>query len=105
MAVPDTAKALHWLQHVSYYRLSAYWLPFENPKGRGGPRFRPGTHFDTIVALYEFDRHLRLLMLDAIERVEVAIRGSWAYALAHQGGPHAYLNAALYRDAAQFRRH
>lgn len=104
MAVPDAAKAEHWLRHVSYYRLSAYWLPFEHPKGQAGPRFPPGTHFDTVVALYEFDRHLRLLMLDAIERIEVAIRGSWAYALAHQGGPHAYLNVALYGNPAQFRK-
>jgi abortive infection bacteriophage resistance protein len=102
MAVPDVAKAEHWLRHVSYYRLSAYWLPFEKPKGQPGPRFRPGTHFDTVVALYEFDRKLRLLVMDAIERIEVAIRGSWAYCLAHEGGPHGYLNAGLYYDRKQF---
>lgn len=102
MAVPDIAKAEHWLRHVSYYRLSAYWLPFENPKGQPGTRFRAGTHFDTVIALYEFDRKLRLLVMDAIERVEVAIRGSWAYCLAHQGGPHGYLNASLYYDRKQF---
>ena len=27
----------HWLRHVSYYRLSAYWRPFEYPKGNPGP--------------------------------------------------------------------
>ena len=102
MTVPDTAQAEHWLRHVSYYRLSAYWLPFENPKGQAGPRFRAGTHFDTVIALYEFDRKLRLLVMDAIERIEVAIRGNWAYCLAHQGGPHGYLNAALYYDRKQF---
>ena len=96
MAVSDLDRAEHWLRHVSYYRLSAYWLPFEHPKGQPGPRFVAGTDFDTIVALYEFDRHLRLLVLDAIERIEVAIRGSWAYALAHAGGPHSYLDASLY---------
>ena len=102
MAVPDMAKAEHWLRHVSYYRLSAYWLPFEHPKGQAGPRFRSGTHFDTVISLYEFDRKLRLLVLEAIERIEVAVRGSWAYVLAHQGGAHGYLNAALYHDRKQF---
>jgi abortive infection bacteriophage resistance protein len=102
MLVPDAARAEHWLRHVSYYRLSAYWLPFENPKGHAGPRFRAGTNFDTIIALYDFDRRLRLLVLDAIERIEVAIRGSWAYALAHNGGPHSYLDASLYSDRRIF---
>jgi len=102
MTVSDVPRAQHWLRHVSYYRLSAYWLPFEHPKGQAGPRFIAGTDLDTVIALYEFDRHLRLLVLAAIERIEVAIRGSWAYALAHTGGPHSYLDASLYSDRRIF---
>lgn len=102
MAITDFARAEHWLQHVSYYRLSAYWLPFERPKDTPGSRFLPGTNFDTVTALYEFDRQLRLHLLSAIERIEVAMRGSWAYTLAQRGGPHGYLDAALYSDRRQF---
>ena len=102
MVIPDPVRAAHWLRHVSYYRLSAYWLPFEHPKGHPGPRFKAGTSFDTIIDLYEFDRRLRLHLLNAIERIEVAIRGSWAYVLAHHGGPHGYLDAALYSDRRHF---
>ena len=36
---PHGARAEHWLRHVSYYRLSAYQLPFEYPKGNPGPGF------------------------------------------------------------------
>lgn len=102
MAIPNVARAEHWLRHVSYYRLSAYWLPFEYPKGNAGPRFLPGTSFDTVTALYDFDRRLRLLVLDAIERIEVAVRGSWAYELAQRFGPHGYLDAALYQHAGKY---
>ena len=102
MAITDVARAEHWLRHVSYYRLSAYWLPFEYPKGNAGPRFVPGTSFDTVIALYDFDRRLRLLVLDAIERIEVAVRGSWAYELAQRFGPHGYLDAALYQHAGKY---
>jgi abortive infection bacteriophage resistance protein len=102
MLMADEAQARHWLEHVSYYRLSAYWLPFEHPKGQTGVRFQVDTSFDLVTDLYEFDRHLRLLVLDAVERIEVAIRGAWAYALAHRGGPHGYLNAALYSDRTKF---
>jgi abortive infection bacteriophage resistance protein len=44
MAITDFARAEHWLQHVSYYRLSAYWLPFERPKDTPGSRFLSGTN-------------------------------------------------------------
>jgi abortive infection bacteriophage resistance protein len=87
---------------VSYYRLSAYWLYFENPKGVPGPRFRAGTSFDDVTALYDFDRNLRRIVMRGTEHVEVALRGSWAYQLAHSGGPHAYLDKSLYRDGREF---
>lgn len=81
LTVRDPVRALRWLQSVNYYRLSAYFLPF-----KGGERFRPGTDFNDIAGLYIFDRKLRLLVLDAIERVEVAIRTSVTYAIGHAYG-------------------
>lgn len=38
-----------------------------------------------------------MLVLDAIERIEVSVRSQWAYQLAHLHGPHAHLNSALAR--------
>lgn len=102
MIVPDAAVAGYWLRHVSYYRLSAYWLYFEHPKGHKGPRFRSGTTFEHVTALYDFDRNLRRIVMRGTEHVEVALRGSWAYQLAHSGGPHAYLSSSLYRDRREF---
>ena len=105
MEVPDGAKAEHYLRHVSYYRLRAYWLPFEVPPAvEGDHSFRPGTTFDDVLALYVFDRHLRLLVMDAIERVEVSLRGNWALHLALKYGPHGYVARALYRDMAHYQR-
>lgn len=98
MVIANTILAQHCFQHISYYRLSAYWLFFEHPKGQAGPRFQPGTTHEDVVALYEFDRALRLLVLDAVERIEVAVRGSWAYQLALKNGPHGYLRTGLYSD-------
>jgi len=66
---------------VSYYRLTAYWHPFRRPDRS----FKPGTRFDTVWDRYVFDRHLRLITLDAIERIEIAVRSQLAlhHALAH----------------------
>ena len=97
MTIPDAAKAAHYLRHISYYRLRAYWLPFEQPAAiTGDHSFVPGTSLDEVLALYVFDRRLRLLVMDALERVEVSLRGSWAHHLAMKYGPHGYLDPAIY---------
>jgi len=69
MSVADDAQALHYLSQLNYYRLGAYWLPFE--QNHQAHQFKPGTTFERVVEHYVFDRELRLLVLDAIERVEL----------------------------------
>lgn len=93
MAFANEAEAQFYLAHLNYYRLGAYWLPFE--ADHGSHRFQPGTTFEDVLELYKFDRELRLLMMDAIERVEVSVRAHWAYAMAHHHGPHAHLEPSL----------
>ena len=94
MTVEDDASASFYLQHLNYYRLCAYWLPFE--ADHTTHQFQPGTSFAAVVNLYVFDRELRLLILDAIERIEVSVRSQWAYQLAHKHGPHAHQDRAIH---------
>ena len=80
MTIGDRDRAREVLSHISYYRLSAYWYPFrEHPSDR----FHAGTSFEQILAVYEFDRELRLLVLDAIERAEVMLRTTLTYEVTH----------------------
>jgi abortive infection bacteriophage resistance protein len=95
MVVDDTLTARHSLAHLNYYRLTAYWLPFE--ASHAPHAFRQGTRFEDVLNLYLFDRTLRLLVLDAIARTEISLRTQWAYHLAHRHGPHAYLDRNLAR--------
>lgn len=89
MIFPDKEKACFYLKHINYYRLGAYWLPFEiDPVHH---TFKDGTNFETVLALYNFDRSLRLLVMDAIERVEISARTSWTYHMGHTYGTHAHL--------------
>ena len=101
MTVVDDARATRVLQHINYYRLRAYWLPFEAPNElrptADEHQFKPGTDFDQVVSVYIFDRKLRVLLLDAIERVEIAIRTHWAQVLAETYGAHAYLDSELFQ--------
>jgi abortive infection bacteriophage resistance protein len=86
MIFSDMPSALNQLSSISYYRLSGYWYPFRirDTQGCVSNQLEPNTHFDTVIALYEFDRKLRALILDAIERIEVAVRTQFTYHIGHK---------------------
>jgi len=80
------------LQTVGYYRLSGYWYIFKQETSEGNETFAQGTSFDKVWDLYVFDRQLRRLVFDAIERVEVYMRVQLAHRLAELSGAFGYLN-------------
>jgi abortive infection bacteriophage resistance protein len=89
------------LQTIGYYRLSGYWLHFEEIAGENTTRskkFKPGTRHEDITSLYIFDRKLRLIVMEAIERLEIALRASWVHNLAMEGGSHAFAHAQNFND-------
>lgn len=75
LIVHDDKRALHYLQVLGYYRLSGYFYPFrELIQHQRQNTFIKGTTFDGVLALYLFDKNLRVLAFDALERIEMAIR-------------------------------
>jgi abortive infection bacteriophage resistance protein len=91
----DETRLRYCLSNVSYHRLSGYWHSFREFDDQTGDwSFRQGTSLSAIWDRYVFDRHLRLLVFDAIERVEVAIRNDLILALAVPQGPFGYLEPA-----------
>ena len=102
MTVPDRAVLLHQLEAVGYYRLCSYWHTFKQPDSN----FAPGTTFETVWERYVFDRHLRLAVMDAIERVEVAVRSALMTELAMRYGSFAHLEPKAFPkvDPDRYRR-
>jgi len=96
MIIDDAPKAELALRHLNYYRLCGYWLPFE--QDHATHTFKPGTRFESVIELYNFDRRLRLLLMDAIERIEVSVRGQWAHIMAQRHGPHSHLQPELAKN-------
>ena len=93
------------IQSIGYYRLSAYTLPFEsgfNVDGTRNHQLKRPTPIEEIIALYEFDRKLRLSVIDAIERIEVALRSRWADSLALESTSHCYLDSTHFRDKIEY---
>ena len=73
LEIPDTQKAEKYLNYIGYYRLSAYMFPFLTiPKQQH--QYKKGATFDKVMMLYRFDKKLRLLIFNEIEKIEVAIR-------------------------------
>ena len=100
MQFADEEKARYYLENLNYYRLSAYWLPFESDHKTH--TFKEGTSFERVLELYIFDRELRLLMLDAIERVEVSVRTRFAYEISQKYGSHPHLDESLFNSAYHY---
>lgn len=104
LQVADGPRAERYLDSIGYYRLSAYCLPFEVPPAAGERRqhrFVPGTTFEQVLQLYIFDRKLRLLVIEAIERIEVAVRTRWAHAMSLRHGAHAHMDSTCFKDPWQ----
>lgn len=105
MGIENPARAQRKLAQLGYYRLSGFWYPArefkmvgEHPEicpVTGKPRrldtFQSATCFDKAVDLYQFDKRLRMLMLDAIERLEVHFKTVVAHEVGYHD-PMAYTN-------------
>lgn len=91
LIVDDESAAEQLLEEVGYYRLTGYLYPsresekFIDDRGRQSTRilssYRKDTRLEHAAALIAFDRALRLLVLEAVERIEVSLRTQVGYIL------------------------
>lgn len=90
LEVTNRNRALFYLERLGYYRLSGYWYPLRafaerttdtKAKPQRLSHFAADSHFDDVIVLYNFDKKLRLLAIDALERIEMALRVDIAYVL------------------------
>ncbi len=86
--VGDREELITRLRMVNYYRLSGYLYPFR----QSDQNYLPGTTLDEVWRRYSFDRSLRILLLDVIERIEVAVRTSLVYHFVEKHGPFGHLD-------------
>ena len=86
--IADRNELIRRLAAVNYYRLSGYLHPFRQPD----QSFQPGTTLTAVWRRYNFDRRLRIVLLDAIERLEVAVRTRFVYHFVMAHGPFGHLD-------------
>lgn len=95
LQINDEERAARFLEVVSFFRLTPYMRPFQIPGD--DHRFVEGAGFRNLSHLYSFDRRLRLLVMDAIEKVEVAARAMISNHMGPKYGAHWYLDAQLFK--------
>ena len=104
LIVENKQAAIDYLDRIGYYRLSGYWYSFRELKiiqdangklsSYREDSFVENSRFEDAVMLYVFDKKLRLLALDALERIELAVRVDIAHLLGEKD-IHAYENVHL----------
>ncbi|MDH1303240.1 Abi family protein [Achromobacter sp. GD03932] len=91
--VIDAKTALPYLRQIGGYRLKGYWYQWQDAETR---RFRGHVHFDQVIRRYEFDRELRRITSDALERIELAVRTVMSNVLSRREGPHWFMKEDLF---------
>ncbi len=92
--VAEREELITRLLAVNYYRLSGYLHPYRLVDADGTllDVYKSGTSLEEVWRRYNFDRRLRTVLLDAIERIEVAVRTRLVFHFVHRHGPFGYLD-------------
>ena len=100
--ISDTSKAEHYIERIGYYRLSAYMYPFLcTPKEMH--KYKSNASFDKVMMLYRFDKKLRLLLFNEIEKIEISVRSTIANTCCEIiGNPFWMTDIAYFTDKAKF---
>jgi abortive infection bacteriophage resistance protein len=100
MSFRDIFKASHLLSNISYYRLKGYW--YEMQADVKNHIFHKNVYFEDALDLYNFDRHFRLLVFNAIERIEIALRTKLIYQMSISYGAKWYLDETHFHSKNHF---
>jgi abortive infection bacteriophage resistance protein len=92
LIIDDIPSAKHTLEHIGYFRFTGYCKYFQS----SDDIFRTGTTFGTVLDTYVFDRKLRLLTLDAIEKIEVSFKSNISNYMSLIGWPFWYADTSLF---------
>jgi len=87
----------HDLQHIGYFRMTGYFKFFQETIDEiQTNNFRKWTRFSDVLNLYVFDRKLRFLTLDAIEKIEVSFKAKINDYMSESFGCFWYLDNSLF---------
>lgn len=97
LTIESESETSHYLSHISYYRLGEYWHSMQEDKEKH--IFKPNSKFYNVISLYCFDRELRSLLFNVIEKLEISLRTKLIYHLSHEFDPWWFQNFEIFSDS------
>ncbi len=103
MHISSDADAAQFLHDTSYYRFSGYSHLYQIAPGAGGnDNFVSGVSFKDVQDVYHFDGRLRRVLREGLFDFEIRFRSRFAYLLATEIAPDAYLDPSIYTNKQFF---
>lgn len=100
LIISDEDYAKRCLTQLNYYRLSGYTLTL-----RKNNSFYKNITFENVMDIYNFDRQLKLYVLNYLKDIEISLRTHIGYILGSMDSDKpAYLNAGCYISDAHYNR-
>ena len=99
LIITSLDKAEHYLSHISYYRLGEYWHSMQSDKVNH--IFKENSKFKDVIALYDFDGELKILLFDVIEKIEISLRTKLIYHLSHEIDPWWFQNFNIFINSKE----
>jgi len=97
LIVENQEDVIKFLKQVNYYRLTAYFIPFQKPHDV----FISGTTFKTVVNLYQLDEKLREAVFATLTPIEIFLRTRIAYELSHKWGAFAQYDNSIFQNETE----
>lgn len=94
----DSRSALPYLEQVGGYRMKGYWYQWLDQEEKV---FRHHASFDQVIERYEFDRELRKITSDALERIELMVRAAISNVMSKHEGPHWFTKPELFKPVGR----
>lgn len=95
LIISSEERAIKYLNSIGYFRITGYMYHLQNSTTN---EFRDGVTFDSIINLYKFDKKLRAIIIEYLERIEVALRAKMTNQYSLEYGFFWYRDDSLYAD-------
>lgn len=100
LIIDDIERARKYISTIGYFRLTGYMHHLQSVDGNHN--FADGTTFNTIILHYQFDKKLRTLLMNYLERIEVALRAKLTDTYSNAHGFYWYTDKNHFDDIAVF---
>ncbi len=100
LIIEDENRARKYLKNVGYFRLSGYMYHLQLANSEH--TFKNNIKFADVISHYQFDKKLKAIMLEYLERIEIALRARLTDKYSNSFGFYWYTDKFLFEDIGNY---